>query len=49
MLNGLCALLLYFQYFDDEGMDLVKIGKLIPQPRHNLMFDYGKVGYWAGK
>lgn len=49
MLNGLCAFSLYLQYFDDEGMDLVKIGKLIPQPRHNLMFDYGKVGYWAGK
>lgn len=37
------------QYFEDEGMDLVKAGKLIPQPRHNLVFDYGKVGYWAGK
>ena len=37
------------QYFEDEGMDLVKTGKLIPQPRHNLVFDYGKVGYWSGK
>lgn len=30
-------------------MDLVKAGKLIPQPRYNLMFDYGKVAFWPGK
>lgn len=30
-------------------MDLVKAGKLIPQPRYNLAFDNGKVGYWNGK
>lgn len=36
-------------YFDDENMELVKIGKLIPQPRINLAFENGKIGYWNGK
>lgn len=39
----------FLQYFEDEGMDLVKVGKLIPQPRYNLVFDYGKVNFWPGK
>lgn len=30
-------------------MDLLKAGKLIPKPRHNLVFDYGTVAYWTGK
>lgn len=36
-------------YFDDENMELIKIGKLIPQPRINLAFENGKIGYWNGK
>lgn len=30
-------------------MDLVKVGKLIPPPKYNLAFDYGKVQHWPGK
>lgn len=36
-------------YFDDENMEFIKIGKLIPQPRINLAFENGKIGYWNGK
>lgn len=36
-------------YFEDENMELIKIGKLIPQPRINLAFENGKIGYWNGK
>lgn len=35
-------------YFDDENI-VFKIGKIIPQPRINLVFDNGKVVYWNGK
>lgn len=46
ILNNFCG---FLQYFEDEGMDLVKVGKLIPQPKYNLVFDYGKVNFWPGK
>ncbi|GAB0089898.1 fam91a1 [Sergentomyia squamirostris] len=36
-------------YFEDENVGIVKIGRLIPQPRINLAFENGKVGYWNGK
>ncbi|KAG4067688.1 hypothetical protein HA402_005460 [Bradysia odoriphaga] len=36
-------------YFDDENMELIKMGKLIPQPRINLAFENGKICYWNGK
>ncbi|XP_059614204.1 protein FAM91A1 [Phlebotomus argentipes] len=36
-------------YFEDENIGIVKIGRLIPQPRINLAFENGKVGYWNGK
>uniref|UniRef100_A0A1B0EYE8 Neurotransmitter-gated ion-channel transmembrane domain-containing protein n=1 Tax=Phlebotomus papatasi TaxID=29031 RepID=A0A1B0EYE8_PHLPP len=36
-------------YFEDENIGVVKIGRLIPQPRINLAFENGKVGYWNGK
>lgn len=37
------------QYFEDDNMELVKIGKLIPHPRINLAFENGKICFWNGK
>lgn len=30
-------------------MELVKMGKLIPQPRINLAFENGRICVWNGK
>ena len=38
-----------FQYFKDEEIGFVKIGKLIPPPRICLAFENGKVTYWNEK
>lgn len=37
------------QHFEDDKIEHVKFGKLIPQPRINLVFENGKIGYWNGK
>lgn len=36
-------------YFEDEDVEVIKIGKLLPQPRINLAFENGKICYWGGK
>ncbi|XP_055387509.1 protein FAM91A1 [Condylostylus longicornis] len=36
-------------YFTDENMEIIKMGKLLPPPRINLVFENGKVCYWNGK
>lgn len=30
-------------------MEILRMGKLIPQPRINLAFENGKICYWNGK
>lgn len=30
-------------------MAILKRGRLTPQPRHNLVFDNGKINIWSGK
>ncbi|KAK9875112.1 hypothetical protein WA026_005906 [Henosepilachna vigintioctopunctata] len=37
------------QYYPGENMEIMKRGKLVPQPRYNLVFDNGKVSEWTGK
>ncbi|CAH0552943.1 unnamed protein product [Brassicogethes aeneus] len=37
------------QYYPGENMEIMKRGRLVPLPKHNLVFDNGKVGEWAGK
>ncbi|KAL1375316.1 hypothetical protein pipiens_000008, partial [Culex pipiens pipiens] len=36
-------------YFEDESMELVKPGKLVPKPRICLAFESGKISSWNGK
>lgn len=36
-------------YYEDESMELVKPGKLVPKPRINLAFENGKIITWNGK
>ncbi|XP_062553140.1 protein FAM91A1 [Armigeres subalbatus] len=36
-------------YYEDESMELVKPGKLVPKPRINLAFENGKIISWNGK
>ncbi|XP_055625924.1 protein FAM91A1 [Toxorhynchites rutilus septentrionalis] len=36
-------------YFEDESMELVKPGKLVPKPRFSLVFENGKISCWNGK
>lgn len=40
---------LSYQYYEDESMELVKPGKLVPKPRINLAFENGKIITWNGK
>ncbi|KAK5637850.1 hypothetical protein RI129_000154 [Pyrocoelia pectoralis] len=37
------------QYYPGENMGIIKRGRLTPLPRHNLMFDNGRVNEWSGK
>ncbi|XP_045467641.1 protein FAM91A1 [Harmonia axyridis] len=37
------------QYYPGENMEIMKRGRLVPQPRYNLAFDNGKVSEWSGK
>lgn len=37
------------QNFEDESMEMVKIGRIIPQPQINLAFENGRICYWNGK
>ncbi|XP_031352346.1 protein FAM91A1 [Photinus pyralis] len=37
------------QYYPGENMGIIKRGRLTPLPRHNLMFDNGRVCEWGGK
>ncbi|XP_044756483.1 protein FAM91A1 isoform X2 [Coccinella septempunctata] len=37
------------QYYPGENMEIMKRGRLVPQPRYNLVFDNGKVSEWSGK
>ncbi|KAL3277185.1 hypothetical protein HHI36_012536 [Cryptolaemus montrouzieri] len=37
------------QYYPGENMEIMKRGRLVPQPRYNLVFDNGKVTEWGGK
>lgn len=37
------------QHFENEDMEQVKFGKLLPPPQINLCFENGKVGFWNGK
>lgn len=36
-------------HYEDENMELVKPGKLVPKPRINLAFENGKISCWNGK
>ncbi|XP_065092966.1 protein FAM91A1 [Ochlerotatus camptorhynchus] len=36
-------------YYEDESMELVKPGKLVPKPRISLAFENGKIISWNGK
>ncbi|XP_028149865.1 protein FAM91A1 [Diabrotica virgifera virgifera] len=37
------------QYYPGENMEILKRGRLVPLPRHNLAFDNGRVSEWLGK
>lgn len=37
------------QYYPGEKMGIMKRGRLIPLPKHNLVFDNGRVSEWFGK
>ncbi|XP_023013804.1 protein FAM91A1 [Leptinotarsa decemlineata] len=37
------------QYYPGENMEILKRGRLVPLPRHNLVFDNGRVSEWTGK
>ncbi|KAG5880597.1 hypothetical protein JTB14_002402 [Gonioctena quinquepunctata] len=37
------------QYYPGENMEILKRGRLVPLPRHNLVFDNGRVSEWLGK
>ncbi|CAH1963919.1 unnamed protein product [Acanthoscelides obtectus] len=37
------------QYYPGENMEILKRGRLVPLPRHNLVFDNGRVSEWSGK
>ncbi|XP_065169343.1 protein FAM91A1 [Atheta coriaria] len=37
------------QYHSGENMSISKRGRLTPTPRHNLMFDNGRISEWTGK
>ncbi|XP_022920687.1 protein FAM91A1 [Onthophagus taurus] len=37
------------QYYPGENMGILKRGRLVPLPRHNLVFDDGKISEWSGK
>ncbi|XP_056643964.1 protein FAM91A1 isoform X2 [Diorhabda sublineata] len=37
------------QYYPGENMEILKRGRLVPLPRHNLVFDNGRVSEWPGK
>ncbi|XP_018574511.1 protein FAM91A1 [Anoplophora glabripennis] len=37
------------QYYPGENMEILKRGRLVPLPKHNLVFDNGRVSEWLGK
>ncbi|CAG9815575.1 unnamed protein product [Phaedon cochleariae] len=37
------------QYYPGENMEILKRGRLVPLPKHSLMFDNGRVSKWSGK
>ncbi|CAH1109255.1 unnamed protein product [Psylliodes chrysocephalus] len=37
------------QYYPGEHMEILKRGRLVPLPKHNLVFDNGRVSEWSGK
>lgn len=42
-------LLFGLQYFEDENMEQVQIGRLLPPPRINLCFENGRISYWNSR